>query len=65
MHQAKVIKNFFISSGIRTLKLPAKSPDINNAEDVLPDLVYDGPQYQNKNDFEKAINETIFAQDID
>jgi len=25
VHQAKVIKNFFISSGIRTLKWPAES----------------------------------------
>ena len=46
MHQAKVIKKFFISSGIRTLKWPAKSPDINIAEDVvrmISDLVYVGP----------------------
>ena len=60
MHEAKVIKNFFISSGIRTLKWPANSPDINIAEDVwrlISNLVYDGPQYQNKNDLKKAINE--------
>jgi len=67
VHQAKVIKNFFISSGIRTLNWPENSPDINIAEDIwrmISNLVYDGPEYQNKNELEKAINEAIFILNL-
>jgi len=44
------------------LKWPAKSPDLNITEEVwklLFDLVYDGPQYQNKASLAKRIKDVI------
>ena len=47
VHKAKVIKDFYSASGIKVIKWPAKSPDINITEDIwriLSEMVYDGPQ---------------------
>jgi len=63
VHTAKIIKKFFVENQIKTLKWPAKSPDINITEDVwrmISALVYDGPQYQDLTALEKSINAAIF-----
>jgi len=62
VNKHKVIRNFYASFGIITLKWTAKSPDINITEYVwrmISELVYDGPQFANKNDLEKSINDAI------
>lgn len=64
VHSAKVIQTFFKSSNISVLKWPARSPDLNIIEDVwklLSDMVYDGPQYQNKQDLKDSIEKFILA----
>jgi len=64
VHKAKIIKDFYTASGINVLKWPAKSPDINITEDIwriISEMVYDGPQYRNKIELERAINDAIFT----
>ena len=46
VHKAEVIRSFYASCGIKTLKWPAKNPDINIIEYVwrmISELVYDRP----------------------
>lgn len=62
VHQSKEVKLFLKESNIRTVLWPARSPDINIAEDVwklISDIVYDGPQFRNKEDLVTAIQNAI------
>lgn len=63
VHQSKEVKLFLKESNIRTILWPARSPDINIAEDVwkmISDIVYDGPQFRNKEDLISAIQNAIY-----
>lgn len=63
VHKAHIVKKFFERSGIEVLNWPAKSPDINIAEDIwrmISNIVYRGPQYTNKKSLESSINTAIF-----
>ena len=63
VHKAKVIRRFYERCRIKTLKWSAKSININNTEYVcqmISKFVYDGPQFANKKDLEKSINDTLF-----
>jgi len=62
VHQSKEVKMFLKKSNIRTVLWPARSPDINIVEDVwklISDIVYDGPQFRNKEDLVSAIQKAI------
>ena len=62
IHTSKVVRKFFDGSNINILKWPARSPDLNIIEDVwkiISDMVYDGPQFQNKPELMNKITETI------
>lgn len=62
VHRARIVKQFMDSTGIKTLKWPSKSPDINLTEDawkIISDRVYDGPQFQSKSLLSKKVNEVI------
>ena len=64
VHTAKIIKKIFEKSRIKLLKWPAKSPDINIAEDLwrmISEDVYDGPQYSNLSSLEKAIDNAVMT----
>lgn len=62
VHKSKIIKEFMNNNGIRVLKWPAYSPDLNIVEDIwkkISDLVYDGPQYTKIVDLENGIIRAI------
>lgn len=62
VHKAKIVQDFFISNAIKILKWPAKSPDLNIAEDIwqhMSNIIYDGRQFEKKEDLIKSINECI------
>lgn len=62
VHRAKIIKNYMISTGIRLLDWPSKSPDINIVEDIwhmISNKVYDGPQFRQKSELIEKINRAI------
>ena len=62
VHKSRLVKEFMNMSQINVLSWPAKSPDINIFEDVwriLSDMVDDGPQFNNKDELTKKLNESI------
>ena len=59
VHKAKMVTQFFNSNTIPLISWPSRSPDLNIAENVwklISEQVYDGPQFQNKNDLVSKIN---------
>lgn len=63
VHQSKEVKLFLKENNINTISWPARSPDINIAEDVwklISDIVYDGPQFRNKGQLTGAIQNAIY-----
>ena len=62
VHKARKVKDFMKLSKIRVIDWPSKSPDLNIVEDIwkkLSDMVYDGPQFKNKDELVIAINNSI------
>lgn len=62
VHKAKEIQTFMKINDINVLNWPAKSPDLNIAEDVwkiISDIIYDGRQYDRRDDLIMAINNCI------
>ena len=62
-----IVKKVFERNGIEVLNWPAKSPDINIAEDfwrMISNIVYRGPQYTNKKYLESSINTDIFELNL-
>ena len=53
VHKSRKVKDFNKKSGFSVLEWPARSPDLNIAEDcwkTISDLVYDGSQFKCMND---------------
>ena len=51
-----------ILKNIRVINWPARSPDINIVEDIwkkISDLVYNGPQFRNRNDLSNAVTNAV------
>ena len=51
VHQTRQVQSFLKASNVSTVLWPDKSPDINITEDawkMIPDIVYDGPPFRNK-----------------
>lgn len=62
IHKSHKVRDFMNSSKITVIEWPAKSPDLNIVENIwkiISDRVYDGPQFRNKVDLVKKIDETI------
>lgn len=62
VHKSAKVKEFMKSSGIKILSWPAKSPDLNIAEDIwklISDQVYDGPQFQNINELTAKLKHVV------
>jgi transposase len=62
VHKSKVVQRFLKESNISVLDWPAKSPDLNIVEDcwkTISDLVYDGKQFNKKDELIKKIKEVI------
>jgi len=62
VHNSKMVQNFLKESHVSTMQWPAKSPDMNIAEDVwkmISDIVYDGPQFKNKEELVIAITNAV------
>lgn len=63
VHKSAKVKEFMKSSGINILSWPAKSPDLNIAEDIwklISDQVYDGPQFQNINELTAKLKHVVY-----
>jgi len=62
VHTAKIVKEYMNSKNISTISWPSLSPDLNIVEDVwkiISDMVYDGPQFFNKEDLQRKIVDVI------
>ena len=61
-HKAKIIKNYFKNGKYKILPWPTYSPDlspIENAWHILKNMVYDGPQFNKKEDLWRCIQENV------
>jgi len=62
VHKSKKVKEFMRNSSISVLEWPARSPDLNIVEDcwkTISDLVYDGNQFNNREDLVGKITTVI------
>jgi len=62
VHKSKMVQKFLKDSNICSMPWPARSPDINIVEDawkMISDIVYDGPQFHNKEELVEAITSAI------
>ena len=62
VHKSKKVKEFMSNANVKVLEWPARSPDLNIAEDVwklISEDVYDGPQFRDKTSLMKKINEVV------
>ena len=62
MHVSRATRKFITESKINIIKWPPYSPDLNIAEDVwkkLSDMVYDGPQFNNKHELGEKIKKSV------
>ena len=62
VHKSAKVKDFMKSSDIKILSWPAKSPDLNIAEDIwklISDQVYDGPQFNKINDLTAKLKHVV------
>lgn len=63
VHKARVVTDYMNTNQIKVIPWPAKSPDLNIAEDiwkVMSDFIYDGKQYYNRADLINAINNCVY-----
>lgn len=61
-HKALKVKNYFEENNVEVLNWPAKSPDMSPIENVwalMKNIVYDGPQPDNKEILWEKINQTV------
>ena len=62
VHKSRIVQEFMTSSHINVLQWPSKSPDLNivaNCWKIICDRVYDGKQYQKKDDLKAKIIDVI------
>ena len=62
VHKAKIVYEVHKSKSISTITWPSRSPDLNIVEDVwkiISDMVYDGPQFERKEDLQKKLVDAI------
>lgn len=61
-HTAKRVKDWMESINMPIMDWPAKSPDLSPIENVwalLSGIIYDGPQFKNKRDLRRSIEQAV------